>query len=174
GCATGEEVYSIAIALLEHLGSRAADAAVKILATDVNDAALDKARAGVYIENIEMDVSAERLRRFFVKLNGHYQVSKTVRDLCVFSRHNLVRDPPFARLDLISCRNVLIYLNLSLQKRVFPVFHYALKPSGFLLLGNSETVGSFNNLFDAVDEKHKIYGRARGPTPPLHLDFDYA
>src|SRR5207244_440965 len=115
GCATGEEVYSIAIALLELLGDMSAGTPIKILATDVSETALEKARSGVYIENIELDVSPERLRRFFAKVNGHYQISKSIRDLCVFARHNVVRDPPFSRLDMVSCRNVLIYLSAALQ-----------------------------------------------------------
>jgi two-component system CheB/CheR fusion protein len=108
GCATGEEVYSLAITLLEYLEARPAAVPIKVLATDLNETALEKARAGVFLDNIEIDVSPERLRRFFVRLDGHYQIAKAVRDLCVFSRHNLAGDPPFSHLDLVSCRNVLI------------------------------------------------------------------
>src|SRR6185436_4657282 len=106
----------------------------------LNEMALDKARSGIYVDNIELDVSPERLRRFFVKNETQYQISKAVRELCVFSKHNMTSDPPFSRLDLISCRNVLIYLNLTLQRRVLPVFHYALNPGGFLVLGTSESL----------------------------------
>src|SRR5262249_8066934 len=144
---------------------------VKILATDVNEAALEKARSGIYVDNIELDVSTDRLRRFFAKVNGHYQIGKSVRDLCVFSRHNLAIDPPFSRLDLISCRNVLIYLDVPLQKRVLPVLHYGLNPGGFLLLGSSETVGSFTDLFLAVDSRHRIFARNPAGATPALLDF---
>ncbi len=172
GCSTGEEAYSLAIVLLEHLGDQGANHAIKILATDINEAALEKARAGVYVDNIELDVPPERLQRFFAKVNGHYQVGKSVRDLCVFSRHNLATDPPFSRLDLVSCRNVLIYLDAALQRRILPVLHYALQPGGFLLLGSSETVGPFSDYFTAVDAKHRIYEKNGVPvTMPAGLDF---
>ena len=108
---------------------------IKILATDLNESALEKARAGVYLDNIEIDVSPERLRRFFVRIDGHYQISKSVRELCVFSRHNMATDPPFCRLDLVSCRNVLIYMDAALQKRVLPMLHYALNPDGLPVPG---------------------------------------
>jgi two-component system CheB/CheR fusion protein len=159
GCATGEEVYSIAICLLEYLEGRPENLTVKILATDLNDAALEKARAGVYLDNIEIDVSPARLRRFFVRHEGHYQISKAVRELCIFSRHNLTSDPPFSRLDLVSCRNVLIYMDAALQKRVIPLLHYALNPNGFLLLGSSENVGGYADLFDVVDPRNRIFAR---------------
>jgi two-component system CheB/CheR fusion protein len=165
GCSTGEEVYSLAIALLEVLGDMASNTPIKILATDISEAALEKARSGTYIDNIAMDVSPDRLRRFFNQINSHYQISKSVRDLCVFSTHNIIRDTPFANIDLISCRNVLIYLDLPLQKRVLPYFHYALKPGGSLMLGSSETVGSAGDLFEIVDKECRIYkkvGAARG------------
>ena len=165
GCSTGEEVYSLAIALLEVLGDMGSNTPIKILATDINEAALEKARAGTYIDNIALDVSAERLRRFFNPVNSHYQICKSVRDLCVFSTHNIIRDTPFANLDLISCRNLLIYLDLSLQKRVLPYFHYALRPGGTLMLGTSETVGAAGDLFELVDKESRIYkkvGTARG------------
>jgi two-component system CheB/CheR fusion protein len=170
GCATGEETYSLAICLLEYLGTEGQNPPIKILATDLSEAALDRARGGLYVDNIEIDVSAERLRRFFVRVNGHYQISKVVRDLCVFSRHNFVADPPFSRLDLVSCRNVLIYMDNTLQKRALPILHYALNPDGFLFLGASENIGAFAELFDVVDSKHRIF--AKNPVrKPLHLDF---
>jgi two-component system CheB/CheR fusion protein len=170
GCSTGEEVYSLAIALLEFLESRPETPGIKVLATDLNEAALEKARAGVYLDNIEIDVSPERLRRFFMRVNGHYQISKTVRDLCVFSRHNLVTDPPFSHLDLVSCRNVLIYLDGPLQRRILPILHYSLNPGGFLLLGASETIGPWTELFVPADPKHRIYVKKPASTPPP-LDF---
>ena len=159
GCASGEEVYSLAICLLEALGDMAGNTPIKILATDVNESYLEIARLGRYIENIALDVSGDRLRRFFVRSDGHYQITKAVRDLCIFSRHDLTRDPPFARLDLVSCRNLLIYLDLPAQKRVLPMFHYALNPGGTLMLGPSETVGSFGDLFRPIDPEHKLFAR---------------
>jgi two-component system CheB/CheR fusion protein len=165
GCATGEEAYSIAISLVEFLGDMAANMSIQIFATDVEDLVIDRARSGIYPEGVAADVSPERLRRFFVKLAPSYQVSKTIRDMCVFARQNLVKDPPFSRLDLISCRNVLIYFGPVLQQRVIPIFHFALKPNGFLILGKSEALGPFTDFFTLVDHKHKIY--ARRPMP-LH------
>jgi two-component system, chemotaxis family, CheB/CheR fusion protein len=171
GCSTGEEVYSLAIALLEYLDSRTENVMVKILATDLNEAALEKARAGLYLDNIEIDVTPTRLRRFFVRRDRHYQISKAIREMCVFSRHNMTSDPPFSRLDLISCRNVLIYMDVALQKRVIPLLHYALNPNGFLFLGSSENVGSYTELFEAVDARHRIFTRS-----PMavghHFDFN--
>ena len=128
GCSTGEEAYSLAIALLESSGRRSADVPVQIFATDVSERAIEQARAGIYPESIAADVSAERLRRFFTKIDGSYRINKPVRDLCVFARQDLTRDPPFSKLDLIVCRNVLIYLGPVLQKQLMHVFHYALKP----------------------------------------------
>ncbi len=157
GCSTGEEVYSLAISLLEVLGSQPDAPQVKILATDLNEAALARARAGVYLDNIEIDVSPERLRRFFIRLDGNYQISKAVRELCVFSRHNMGIDPPFSHLDLISCRNVLIYLDAALQRRVLPILHYALEPGGFLFLGASESIGGFGDLFATIDARHRLF-----------------
>jgi two-component system CheB/CheR fusion protein len=171
GCATGEEVYSLTMCLLEYLDGRPDGVGVKVLATDLNEAALEKARAGIYLDNIEIDVSPERLRRFFVRSEGHYQISKSVRDVCVFSRHNLAADPPFSRLDLVSCRNVLIYMDAALQRRVLPLLHYALNPDGFLFLGTSENVGSAE-LFEAVDARHRIF--ARNSAASVQLDFNSA
>jgi two-component system, chemotaxis family, CheB/CheR fusion protein len=157
GCASGEEVYSIAIALMEYLGDRPAPAGIQIFGTDVSDAALDKARAGAYLDNIAQEISNERLERFFVKQNGHYRIAKNIRDLCVFARHDITRDPPFSRLDLVSCRNLLIYLDATVQRRVMASFHYGLRPKGFLLLGPSETVGPASNLFEVTDQHHRLY-----------------
>lgn len=171
GCATGEEVYSLAITLLEYLGSRSEALPIKILATDLNEIALERARAGFYVDNIEMDVSSERLRRFFIRIDGHYQISKSVRDLCVFSRHNMSSDPPFSHLDLITCRNVLIYMDAPLQRRVLPILHYALNPEGCLFLGSSESIGSFGDLFLPVDQKHRLF-RKKAVSISVPLDFN--
>jgi two-component system CheB/CheR fusion protein len=170
GCSTGEEAYSLAIALLEFMDNRQLSIPIKILATDLNEAALEKARAGVYLDNIEIDVSPERLRRFFVRQEGTYQISKAVRELCVFSRHNVASDPPFSRLDLVSCRNVLIYMDMALQKRVLPILHYALNPEGILFLGSSENVGAFVDLFSVADAKHRIFAK-RPAALAVPLDF---
>src|SRR5688572_2873361 len=135
GCATGEEAYSLAIALLEFLQSKPSAARVQIFATDVSETAVVKARAGVYPASIAADVGPERLRRFFTRTDGQYRVSKQIRDLCVFARQDLTKDPPFSRLDLVMCRNVLIYMNAVLQRKLISMFHYALVPDGHLMLG---------------------------------------
>jgi two-component system, chemotaxis family, CheB/CheR fusion protein len=162
GCASGEEVYSIAISLMEFVGGRAALIPVQIFGTDLSESAIEKARAGQYTENISSEVSSERLKRFFVKLDKNYQVAKSIRDICIFARQNLAYDPPFSRLDLVSCRNVLIYFDQALQRRVIPSFHYALKPGGFLMLGPSEGGGLTGNLFHLVNSEQKIYRKQGG------------
>ncbi len=170
GCASGEEAYSLAICLLEYLGNTASTVPIKIFATDISDRAIEAARAGVYSEGILAEVSAERLQQFFVKTNRGYEISRAVRDLCIFARQDVTKDPPFSQLDLVTCRNVLIYLGLVLQSQVLPIFHYALKPGGFLVLGNSETVGSFTDLFEVADKRYKFYVRTATPS---RLTFDY-
>ena len=157
GCSTGEEAYSIAICLLEFLGDDATSTPVQIFATDVSESAVEQARSGVYPESIVADVSAERLRRFFNRVDGSYRISKSVRDVVIFARQDLTRDPPFSKLDLIACRNVLIYLGPVLQKKLMCVFHYALRPTGFLLLGSSETIGPYSDLFALADKSHRVY-----------------
>ncbi|MEH2137423.1 chemotaxis protein CheB [Nostoc sp.] len=160
GCSTGEEVYSIAISLLEFLSDKAILPSIQIFATDISEIAIDKARAGIYAENQMVEVSPDSRRRFFNALEGGgYQISKAVRELCVFARQDLGSDPPFSNIDLISCRNVLIYLDETLQKRILPIFHYSLKPTGFLLLGTSESTGKYLDLFTQVDKKYKIYSK---------------
>jgi len=166
GCSSGEEVYSLAIALLEFLGGSANANPIQIFGTDVNDTVLEKARSGIYIENIALDVSPERLRRWFVRVDRGYQISKEIREMCIFAKQNLTSDPPFSKIDLISCRNLLIYLDTVFQARVMPIFHYALKPNGFLMLGNSESVGSHLDLFSLVDRRAKIYTKKSVGHPP--------
>jgi two-component system CheB/CheR fusion protein len=168
GCATGEEAYSITISLQEYLNETGATFPVQVFASDISEAAIEKARTGRYLENIASDVSPERLDRYFTRVEGGYQVSKALRELCVFSRHNLIDDPPFARLDLISCRNVLIYLG-AVQKKIIPVFHYALKPSGFLMLGQSETA-NFDDMFALIDDDHRIYAKREIARRPHQYD----
>jgi len=165
GCSTGEEAYSIAIVLLEFLADDAVSTPIQIFGTDINETHIEKARAGIYPLSIKADVSPERLRHFFVKVDEGYQITKTVRDMCVFARQDMVTDPPFSRLDLISCRNAIIYFGPPMQKKLFPVLHYALKQKGFLLLGTSESVGAYANLFQLVDKKYKIYSKKAVPTP---------
>ncbi|MFW9260047.1 chemotaxis protein CheB [Nostoc sp. CALU 546] len=160
GCSTGEEVYSIAISLLEFLSNKVTSPPIQIFATDISEIAIDKARTGIYAENQMVEVSLESRRRFFNALEGGgYQISKAVRELCVFARQDLGSDPPFSNLDLISCRNVLIYLDETLQKRILPIFHYSLNPTGFLLLGTSESTGKYSDLFIQIDKKYKIYSK---------------
>src|SRR6266404_6074355 len=171
GCSTGEETYSQAIALLEFLGNRRADIPIQLFGTDLRQGSIEKARAGTYPESVVADISPERLQRFFVKVEGGYRINKTIRDICVFARHNLLQDPPFSRIDVISCRNVLIYLGPVLQKRIMPIFHYALKPRGFLMLGGAEGIlGAASDLFELMDRKHKIYCR-KSTSSGLHFDF---
>src|SRR5882724_7337725 len=171
GCSTGEETYSQAIALLEFLGNRSADIPIQLFGTDLGQGGIEKARAGIYPDSIAADVSPERLRRFFLKVEGGYRINKTIRDMCVFARQNLLQDPPFSRIDVISCRNVLIYLGPVLQKRIMPIFHYALKPRGFLMLGGAEGIlGRASDLFELMDRKHKIYCR-KSTASGLHFDF---
>ncbi|MEH2124574.1 chemotaxis protein CheB [Nostoc sp.] len=160
GCSTGEEVYSIAISLLEFLSDKVTSPPIQIFATDISEIAIDKARMGIYAENQMVEVSPETRRRFFNVLEGGgYQINKVVRELCVFARQDLGTDPPFSNLDLVSCRNVLIYLDETLQKRILPIFHYSLNPTGFLLLGTSESTGKYSDLFTLVDKKYKIYSK---------------
>lgn len=159
GCSTGEEAYSVAMALLEYLGDRAGATPIQVFATDVSDRAIERARAGIYPESIVEDVSAQRLRRFFVKIDGAYQITKAVRDLCVFAHQDLTRDPPFSKLDLIVCRNVLIYLDPELHKKLLLLFHYALKSPGYLMLGRAESAGPQSDLFALFEKKHRIFLR---------------
>ena len=158
-CSTGEEAYSLGIALLECLQEVGSKLALQIFATDVSEQVLDQARIGVYPASISADVPAERLRNFFVKTDGGYQIAKSVRDLCVFARQDITRDPPFSNLDLISCRNLLIYMDQEMQRKIIPTFHFALKPSGVLVLGSSESIGGFADLFRLMDNKNKIYAK---------------
>ncbi len=159
GCSTGEEVYSLAICLLEALPSDVERPRIQIYATDISETAIARARAGVYPKSINREVSAARLRRFFSPRPAGYQVTKALREACIFARQDVARDPPFARIDLISCRNLLIYFDAALQKKVLPTLHYALNPGGYLMLGLSEGPKPFDDLFDAVDAKQKIFAK---------------
>ncbi len=173
GCSTGQEAYSIAMAFVEVAEKEPSGRKLQVFATDLNDALLDKARHGLYAKSLAADLSPERLRRFFVEEGGGYRVAKPLREMVVFARQNLISDPPFSRIDIITCRNLLIYLEPSLQKKVFPVFHYALKPNGFLWLGASESIGGFTGLFEPLDRKQKIYIKKAATTPAFVLPVGY-
>ncbi len=157
GCATGEEAYSLAILLREHAARLDKPPQVQVFATDIDSQALESARQAIYPEAVASQISPERLERFFVRHGNMYQVAREIRDLCLFSLHNLIADPPFSRLDLVSCRNVLIYLESELQKKIVALFHYALRPGGFLLLGPSEMVAGQPELFRTLDKKQRVF-----------------
>jgi two-component system, chemotaxis family, CheB/CheR fusion protein len=159
GCATGEEAYSIAILLREHMDRLEAAPKVQIFATDIDEAAMGVARAARYAADLVKGISPARLERFFVHEAGTYHLVKDLREMCIFSTHSVIRDPPFSRLDLISCRNLLIYLKPALQEQIIPLFHYALRPSGYLFLGSSENVGRYAELFLPLDKKNRIFQR---------------
>jgi two-component system, chemotaxis family, CheB/CheR fusion protein len=172
GCASGKEVYSLAICLIEFLERAGQSFPIQIFGTDLSERSIEAARHGRYPDTIAASVSPERLRRFFVKVEGGYQIASSIRDVCVFSRQDVTKDPPLSRMDLISCRNLLIYLGRVLQERVVAIFNYALQAEGCLLLGRSETLGSLNEYFIALDSKHRIYQknpRLERPTFELPL-----
>ena len=170
GCSSGEEAYSLAIALMEHLDDRN-DIQIQVFGTDVSQKMIDRARSGIYPQSALTGMSPERVRRFFVNFDGGYRVSTTVRERCVFARQDITRDPPFSKLDIVLCRNLLIYLGQPLQRRVVGIFHYALNPNGFLVLGRSETIGSHGDRFSVSDARWKIYRRKPGTQPPRDMEF---
>jgi two-component system CheB/CheR fusion protein len=161
GCSTGEEVYSLAICLLEFLGDAPHPHPIQIFGSDVSEQAIRRARAGWYADGAMRGISEDRRRRYFTKTETGYRLNKSVRDLCIFVRHDLACDPPFSKLDLLSCRNVLIYFNPELQKRILPMFHYSLNQPGFLLLGLTEHVAGFGQLFSPLAKTRKIFERSR-------------
>jgi two-component system CheB/CheR fusion protein len=162
GCASGEEVYSVAIALLEFLSDKDGHIPMQFFGTDVSELSIAKARDAVYPENILSDVSPERLRKFFVKVENGYRVSKTIRDMCIFAQHNLLNDPPFSQMNLVCCRNLLIYLEPQLQNKVLSLFHYALRRGGFLVLGLGESIGRRSKLFAVENRTYRIFSRKDG------------
>jgi PAS domain S-box-containing protein len=169
GCSSGEEAYSFAIVIQEFLEENGpSDIQVQIFGTDVNEKNVDRARQGIYPKSIEAYVSENRLKRFFTNFNGSYQIAKFIRDKCMFAKQDLTADPPFSNLDLISCRNMLIYFDSQLQERIIPILHYALKPNGFLILGESESLSKFTNLFEPVHKKSFIYTKRIGQ---YHVNF---
>jgi two-component system CheB/CheR fusion protein len=177
GCSTGEEAYSLAMILQEALDEQNAPGkyAVQIFATDLDPDAINQARSGLYPPNIAADVPPERLRRFFVQEEGGFRVGKQIRDSVIFAPQNVIMEPPFTRLDILICRNLLIYLEAGLQKKLLPLFHYALKPNGILCLGTSETVGSFTQLFAQLDAKARIYRKLvpAGRSEPVEFPSSY-
>jgi two-component system CheB/CheR fusion protein len=164
GCASGEEAYSIAILLQEQVEALKQGFKIQVFASDIDSRAIEHARSGVYSAGIEADVSPQRLARFFARHaeSNTYRVHKFIRDALIFSEHDVIRDPPFSKVDLISCRNLLIYMGGELHKKLFPLFHYALGPGGVLFLGTSETVGEFADLFTTLDRRSKLYQRKEG------------
>lgn len=166
GCSTGEEAYSLAIALLEVLGDRADSVPIHVFGTDLSEKTIETARAAIYPASIASDVSPDRLRRFFTAVDGGYRLNKAVRDRCVFARQDVTRDPPYSKLDLIVCRNLLIYLVQAAQRKVISVFHYALKPNGYLMLGRSESLGASADLFRPIDKRDQIHLKKSGMVRP--------
>src|SRR5262249_50313352 len=171
GCATGEEVYSLAILLREHMDTVRTLPKVQIFATDIDEHAIGIARTGRYPQQMLQNVSSQRLKRFFVTDDVSYTVTKELRDMCIFSPHSVIRDPPFSRIDLISCRNLLIYLGTEFQSQVIPVFHFALRERGYLFLGTSENVTQHGDLFSPVDKKQRIFQRRDHAVTPLRFPF---
>ncbi len=173
GCSTGEEAFSIAICLHEFLGehtdSYRNQTKIQIFASDISEKAIKKARAAIYSKTDVENLSATQLKNYFRKNGGDYEVNKLIRDMCVFAPHNFLKDPPFAKMDLITCRNVLIYMDTFLQKKAFTTFHYALKENGFLLLGKSETPGASSDLFTQISKHDKIYSRKPAPGRFMHV-----
>jgi two-component system, chemotaxis family, CheB/CheR fusion protein len=173
GCSTGEEAYSLAMVFKEALDQvkPPRKLSLQIFATDLDQDAIDQARQGFYPANITADVSAERLHRFFIKEEQGYRVSKDIREMVIFAQQNLVMDAPFTHLDLLICRNLLIYLDNELQKRLFPLFHYSLNPNGVLFLGNAESIGGFNHLFNALNGNMRMYQKLNTALPVDRIDF---
>nr|QQZ51436.1 protein-glutamate O-methyltransferase CheR [Phenylobacterium glaciei] len=173
GCATGEEAYSLAILFKEALAKAESPRQVTVFATDIDDRAITVARAGLYSDSIEADTTTERLEKHFVKEGQRYRVAKHIREMCVFSTHDLVKDPPFSKLDMVSCRNLLIYFEPALQQRVIATFHYGIKPDGLLWLGPSETLAASTRLFKVFDKRSRIFRRldvaAEVPRSPSSL-----
>ena len=175
-CATGEEAYSLAILFKETLEELkpAKNITLQIFATDLDQHAIEKAREGMFPANIAADVSAKRLDRFFVKVERGYQVAKSIREMVIFAPQNIIMDPPFTKLDLFACRNLLIYLTPELQKKLLPLFHYSLNPGGFLFLGSAETVGNFTNLFAPLAGKTRLYRRLDSALTAEPIEFPTA
>ncbi len=171
-CSTGQEAYSLAMIAFEVLGTRATTTPIQIFATDLSEQAIGKARLGFYSKNDLAEVSPKRLQRFFTKVDGGYRIIKAIRDLCIFAPHNVFKDPPFSRMDLISCCNLFIYLEAPLQKKIIATFHYALNPLGHLVLGKSEALGGSTQLFNQLEKKYKVFARKEASSKAI-LDMSY-
>jgi len=169
-CSTGEEAYSLAMLIFETLGDSTPNNYIQIFGSDLSEKAIEKARKGTYLQNELANVSPERLQKFFDKVDGHYRVKKSIRERCIFAPHNILKDPPFSRIDLVSCCNLLIYLDTILQKKIFVNFHYSLNKSGYLVLGKSETIGSSTHLFTPMDRKIKIFEKKSNVTAKALFD----
>ena len=159
GCSTGEEAYTLAILFQEQIEKLKQDFTIQIFATDIDSDAVEKARLGTYPENIQMDVTKERLAKYFTVENNNYRLQKKIRDMVVFAKQDIIKDPPFSNLDLVSCRNVLIYFGQVIQKKALNLFHYALRQNGYLFLGTSESIGDFHEMFDSLDKKWKVFAK---------------
>lgn len=170
GCSTGEEACSIAICLIEYFNEKSINIPIQLFATDLSETSIEQARTGIYLKSALENMSRQRIDRFFTPVNGGYQVAKFIRNICVFAPHNILKDPPFSHLDIISCHNVLIYLEPAAQKEIVHAFHYGLNSGGYLLLGKSETIGSADDLFELVDQENKIYSKKPG-TREANFDF---
>jgi two-component system CheB/CheR fusion protein len=176
GCSTGEEAYSVAILLMEFLETLKGKKSpkVQIFATDLDGEAIEHARQGIYLENIVAEMSPQRIEKYFTKTNDCYVVKKELREMIVFAQHNLIKDAPFTRLELLVCRNLMIYLTTDLQKKIIPIFHYSLNDKGLLFLGPAETISGYSDLFQSVDPKWKIFERKLGiPIPTRIIDFPF-
>lgn len=170
-CAFGEEAYSFAITISEYLLEKDLNIPFQIFATDLSQSSIEKARSRTYRPGNLENISPERLKKFFVKTDGHFQIIKSVRDSCVFATHNLLTDPPFSKIDVLSCQNVMIYFEPKAQIKILKAFHYALKPTGYLILGKSETVGSSTELFAQQNKELRIYTKKDSGN---HFDFDFS
>ena len=153
GCATGEEAYTLAIIINEIITEKSLGLKAVIFATDIDEKAISFARRAIYNENSISDMEELRLKRFFEPVNGGFKINKEIREMVVFATHNIFKDPPFSNLDMISCRNLLIYLNSELQQKILPLFHQSLKSDGILFLGSSESIGTYQNLFLPIENK---------------------
>src|SRR6185503_14455800 len=169
GCATGEEAYTLAILFFEHASKMEIRPKIQVFASDLDENSIMLAREGLYPAAIEADVSPERLERFFIREGDHYRVTRELRDSVLFTNHNVLRDPPFSRQDIISCRNLLIYLQRPLQDNVFNIFHYALRPGGYLFLGNSESAEGLHELFEIIDKTYRLYRAKPWTTDRPHV-----
>ena len=172
-CSSGQEAYTLAMEIVEALDEKNLNLTVQVFASDLSEAMINKARLGVYSTSEVAEVPPEIFKKYFSNIDGSYRISKRIRDLCVFATHNIAKDPPFSRIDLMSCCNLLIYLNNHLQKKLMATFHYALSNHGYLMLGKSETIGTATSLFVQVDKKLKVYAKKKEPSSRASFDMTY-